>query len=354
MEITRKPFSVFNFTHLITFTLLSTHAFSQTETISTSLCGQTSPGSPCPGATNVELYDFAYNITSGNPAFTAINNFTTSGTYTAADITGFTLYVTNFCVFNTSTPLQTIPGTGPGTHTFTFADPLPAAPSQRYFWITTNFTAGAVPGRTITINLITAAMTAVTGTETYGTNTAGGTQTICTVLPMELVSFSAKSSSGKNSIAWTTATETNNDYFTLQKSTNGIDFTDYTRIKGAGNSNQQLNYEITDHHPFEENTYYRLQQTDFNGQHNYSEIIRVSYDGPGEIEFFPNPATEIIEIKTSSESPAEVKIMNALGQPVKEVITTNKKIDVAGLPPGLYLVYIKIDSQTTLKRVLKE
>jgi len=149
------------------------HPHSQTETISTSLCGQTSPGTPCPGATNVELYDFAYNVTGGNPAFTGITGFTTSGTYTAADITGFTIYVTTFCAFNTATPLQTIAASGPGAHNFVFADPLPAAPSQRYFWITTNFTAGAVPGHTITINLITAGMPVITGAQTYGTQYCG-------------------------------------------------------------------------------------------------------------------------------------------------------------------------------------
>ena len=338
MEKLKNRFSFFLFSALVSFAPIPTNLFCQTETLSTSLCGQAPAGTPCPGATLVELYDFAYNITSGNPSFTGIVNWTTSGTYTAADITGFTIYVTTFCVFNTTTPLQTIAASGPGTHTFAFADPLPAAPSQRYFWITTNFTAGAVPGRTIQINIITAAMTTITGTETFGTNTIGGLQTICNSAPIELTSFTGKHFQEMNVLEWTTASETNNDFFTVEKSIDGINFFEFQKVAGAGNSNSEISYEIKDNNLENNLTYYRLKQTDFNGDFEYSKVIVVNSSEQEKLKLFPNPCNGSFEILNDSEKPVTIKIMNSIGEILMNIKYTSGKIDISSLPHGLYFV----------------
>lgn len=87
----------------------------------------------------------------------------------------------------------------------------------------------------------------------------------CATLPIELVDFSGSAYSGKNLLKWSTATEKNNDYFTLEKSENGELWTVVSRIIGAGNSSFLKKYQAYDLTPKNLLNYYRLQQTDFDG-----------------------------------------------------------------------------------------
>ena len=328
-------------------------SFSQTETVSTSLCGQTGPGTPCPGNANVQLYDFAFNITSGCPSFTSIVGWTTSGTYTAADITGFTLYATTFCAFNTGTPLQTIPAAGPGAHTFSFVNPLPCAAAQKYFWICTTFSAGAVTGHTITVNLITAGMYTVTGTLTYGGNSAGGTQTICNPAPVGLISFAGNCIDGKNVLDWSTATETNNDFFTLERTYDGNNFSVVSTVDGAGNSDMPLHYSATDEIPAADITYYRLKQTDYNGQFEYvGGMVAVRNENSKEIFCYPNSdKSKIIIANLSGET--SYSIYNSVGQLIgRGTLSKNEnEIDIASFNPGFYLLELQGENEVVKKFV---
>ena len=96
-----------------------------------------------------------------------------------------------------------------------------------------------------------------------------------TALPIELLSFSGDKKDRKNILNWTTASEINNDYFTIEKSYNGFDFEWVGTQKGAGNSNQIINYSLTDHNIRETINYYRLMQTDFDGEYVFSKTISI-------------------------------------------------------------------------------
>ncbi len=87
-------------------------------------------------------------------------------------------------------------------------------------------------------------------------------------LPIELVSFDATCDmqSGNRTISWQTASETNNEHFVIERSSNAIDWTEVHRESGAGNSNTQLSYEWIDQEILSSTVYYRLTQVDFNGQ----------------------------------------------------------------------------------------
>ena len=87
----------------------------------------------------------------------------------------------------------------------------------------------------------------------------------CAALPIELVDFSGMAYSGKNLLKWSTATEKNNDYFTLEKSENGELWTVVSTVIGAGNSSFLKKYQAYDPTPKNLLNYYRLQQTDFDG-----------------------------------------------------------------------------------------
>lgn len=92
-------------------------------------------------------------------------------------------------------------------------------------------------------------------------------------LPIKLLSFAANCRDGKALIQWSTASEINNDYFTIEKTYDGVNFEFVAKIKGAGNSNSILNYSYTDNHPGAGKVYYRLSQTDFDGTTETFDLI---------------------------------------------------------------------------------
>ncbi|MFN6038391.1 MAG: hypothetical protein ACK452_07980, partial [Bacteroidota bacterium] len=97
-------------------------------------------------------------------------------------------------------------------------------------------------------------------------------------LPIELGKFTASRISNKVNLKWNTLTEINNDYFTIERSIDGIKYEELSKIKGAGNSYSELQYETMDENPFTGITYYRLKQTDYNHDFNYFEPIIVEVE----------------------------------------------------------------------------
>lgn len=94
-------------------------------------------------------------------------------------------------------------------------------------------------------------------------------------LPISLVSFTGKAANSEVTLQWSTATEVNNDYFTIERSENGNDFETIGYVKGSGNSNGLVEYRFEDFDPYSR-TYYRLRQTDYNGAFSVSPVILVS------------------------------------------------------------------------------
>ncbi len=113
---------------------------------------------------------------------------------------------------------------------------------------------------------------------TYQVSSAGATCPDCTsILPIELTRFNAEREGEYVNLTWITATERNNDYFTIEQSVNGFDFVVVGYMNGAGNSSSPLAYKLIDSSPeLEKVSYYRLKQTDFDGQYAYSNIVLVA------------------------------------------------------------------------------
>jgi len=157
------------------------------------------------------------------------------------------------------------------------------------------------------------------------------------LLPIELVQFTASCNGSKSTIQWSTASESNNDYFTLEKSLDGGDFSDLTTVKGAGNSSSFLNYSTQDPNPVDGVVYYRLKQTDFDGKYHYSAIISVKCGNSNvnndavssSFIVFPNPSNKANDLTISmsglgSDQKVLVEIVNVLGQIVySQIIYSN-------------------------------
>jgi hypothetical protein len=147
-----------------------------------------------------------------------------------------------------------------------------------------------------------------------------------TTLPITLISFEAEKKIESVLLIWETLAEINNDFFTIEKSKDGEYFEFVGTVKGAGNSLEKLRYELIDPTPFSGVTYYRLKQTDFNGEHTYSELRAVDYgnDNSKKIVVFPNP-TNGQELFLSENSRSEYTLVSLTTADGKKIF--RKKID---------------------------
>jgi hypothetical protein len=139
------------------------------------------------------------------------------------------------------------------------------------------------------------------------------------ILPIELESFTANCEDENVQITWTTASETNNDYFTLEKSSDLTNWNSFATIKGAGNSNTSQTYLYSDTNEYPGTFYYRLKQTDYDGAFKYFGPYAVSCDSENDFfSLYPNPASSELkcDLYSSIEGKAKVDITNAFGQVV--------------------------------------
>jgi hypothetical protein len=111
-------------------------------------------------------------------------------------------------------------------------------------------------------------------------------------LPIELISFEAIPNKNIVDLKWVTASESNNDYFTIERSMDGITFEIVDKTKGAGNNTSTLYYATKDYTPYPGTSYYRLRQTDFDGKFTYSKLRTVEFvtDDNHEFAVYPNPS----------------------------------------------------------------
>lgn len=130
------------------------------------------------------------------------------------------------------------------------------------------------------------------------------TESTLTPLPITLVAFEASITEQREvQLNWTTASEQNNDFFTVERSTNGIDWEAVVYVDGAGNSSNVIDYEDVDRSPYQGVSYYRLKQTDFDGATTYSDAERVEINGEaGLVSVYPNPSNGVLQVATTTES----------------------------------------------------
>ncbi len=113
-------------------------------------------------------------------------------------------------------------------------------------------------------------------------------------LPIELLNFTAKPNGEQVDLNWETSTETNNKFFTIERSADGKNFAEITTANSKainGNSKTALSYQTTDASPLSGTSYYRLKQTDYNGKYKYFNMVSVAFEASKNITFsvYPNP-----------------------------------------------------------------
>ena len=190
-----------------------------------------------------------------------------------------------------------------------------------------------------------------------------------TVLPISLIYFNAKLNGNQVDLSWSTAAEINNDYFTIERSSDAKNFEMVLRKQGAGNNTGTLYYSGVDENPLHGYSYYRLKQTDYDGHYSYSEIKTVKYKSNEEESGFqissvaPNPFSERFRVSFILKKSADVTIhlINSSGQIVfKDVIYTEDGMnqydfeDRNGLPAGIYFLNMICNDEKVTQKLIKK
>ncbi len=191
-----------------------------------------------------------------------------------------------------------------------------------------------------------------------------------TTLPITLLSFDATVQQQAVLLEWVTESETDNDYFTIERSVDGQNPEAVGTISGAGTSQTVLSYSFVDKSPLSGTSYYRLRQTDFNGENEAFDWVAVSVVAPitnrtelsiGNV--FPNPFSTSCSLAFALDrpGPVEVELVDLRGNTVisrvaKGYVGENRYTldNLHGLEPGTYLVrIIHNNTVSPVQRVLK-
>lgn len=185
---------------------------------------------------------------------------------------------------------------------------------------------------------------------------ACATDAACVVLPLELNYFEVAPKGTEVELQWETLSETNNDYFTIERSVDGIVWEELGQVQGAGISTEVEKYSIMDEKPYYGVSYYRLKQTDFDGTSTLSEtrVITIAEKNNTAVRIYPNPTQQKLTIEGEPTELEEVRGFNTLGQEIvlKKQLQNDRKVvlDLSNLAAGIY--YIK--TKTTFNKVSKQ
>ncbi|MBR4583239.1 MAG: T9SS type A sorting domain-containing protein [Bacteroidales bacterium] len=221
----------------------------------------------------------------------------------------------------------------------------------------------SIDGNTLTINGAEIPASATRGIS--GNYTTFGSKSKSTVLPIELVSFTANCNGRSSLVEWTTATEKNNDFFVLERSTDAVNFKEIARIAGAGNSIEPISYAYTDYGVRSGDNYYRLVQVDYDGTSTASEIIVANClgtDGEPEVLAYPNPFGDDLTLRFENfgNTPATIEVYDMLGRLVQTQKVNCSQNDyevvlrLVGLSDGTYNVRISTADFVINRKVVKE
>jgi hypothetical protein len=177
-------------------------------------------------------------------------------------------------------------------------------------------------------------------------------------LPIELLSFEAECENQNITLEWSTASEINNDFFTIERSIDGINWQIVSTVTGAGNSSNIMHYSFIDISNSFENSYYRLKQTDFDGDFKYFKIIAVKNCEQDftELSLYPNPANEFLNISITlpEERVISISIYNLIGKLIYYSETYQSKIVFEDKLDGIYILQLQLDTKVvTEKFVIK-
>lgn len=185
-------------------------------------------------------------------------------------------------------------------------------------------------------------------------------------LPIELLFFRGQKKQNQVDLHWATATEINNDYFTIERSIDGNEIEVIGEVLGAGNSIVEQHYQWVDEQPRSGVNYYRLKQTDFDGQFEYTDWIEVDFSTISDesIKIYPNPNSGQFNLELKGfdfNEEVNVQVYDIKGQ-----MHLNQKLTLmdgfahenirlrSDLPKGIYFVKCEGGDKHIIKRMVTQ
>lgn len=194
--------------------------------------------------------------------------------------------------------------------------------------------------------------------------TFGSKSSVVNPLPIELVKFEAQKNGSDVDVTWVTASESNNDYFTIEKTSDFLAFETVQIIPGAGNSVQTKNYKIVDDYPYNGLSYYRLKQTDYNGTYKYSQFASVEFNNNDfSFNVFPNPNDgNSFNLFINSSHKVSIQLYDVNGKEVYFKSSDDAKgnsnnytiIPNNTLSKGIYFIIVKSEDEIFTKKIIVE
>ncbi|MEP7321250.1 MAG: ice-binding family protein [Saprospiraceae bacterium] len=177
-------------------------------------------------------------------------------------------------------------------------------------------------------------------------------------LPIQLYSFTGNCNKQKVLLEWSTATEIENNFFSIERSEEGLNWHILGTITGSGNSNTIKHYSYTDNQPSNKKSFYRLKQTDITGFDTYGADIAIKncYDQSYNFSIYPNPSKGQFDLLCpgAMDHPCLIEIYNVQGQKVYTAFNFISKFDLGNKAPGIYFMNVQMNSNPKwLKLVLQ-
>lgn len=210
--------------------------------------------------------------------------------------------------------------------------------------------------RTVNVTPPNNATTNYTVTDAFGCVTDQFSVTTSGTLPVHIINYDVRLVNGKVNVTWSTATETNSDYFTIERSVNGTDFTAIGSVNAAGTSTTLKSYVFTDLNPLRGTGFYRLSQTDIDGQKQYVGIKRIEnvFVKTFEVKALSdNPGKLVLQINTSSHGRFNLKVYDLNGRKL-----TNESFSISSglsnkevkLKAGVYIWEIRNENGEAMQQ----
>jgi Secretion system C-terminal sorting domain len=180
------------------------------------------------------------------------------------------------------------------------------------------------------------------------------------LLPITLTSFSAKPTATTAILNFSTATERNNDYFSIERSKDGATFTEIGRVAGNGTTFEKQDYIYTDASPSKGINYYRLKQVDFDGAFTYSGVVSVTIGRGGTFVVSPSPAADQLKVRfeEATTEAGRYEMYDHIGRLVQtgEVAAESIELNLAvnTLTAGTYILRMTNGRETVAEQFYKQ
>lgn len=180
-----------------------------------------------------------------------------------------------------------------------------------------------------------------------------------TALPINLSSFTATQENNRVKLDWLTASEKDNDYFTLYRSADGVNWNEIGQVQGNGTSSVENSYQFVDRQPKKGTNYYKLKQTDFNGEFEEFDPISVEFNGEtNAINIYPNPTENDIHIRW--EKPIDsysIQLIDLTGKVIQEYNQSSNEVfnettfETNFIQNGTYLIRIESNGEIKTEKI---